>query len=96
MYVCTYVTENAARDLGHTYILYAVISEIFSRCPRPGVLLLGVVVCFVVFGCYWLLMSIGWLQMKLVGGFEFAIVRRKTHFIVLEGGRGGETMGLER
>lgn len=79
MYVCTYVTENAARDLGHT-----VCRDLGDFFPLPETW------SFTVGGrCLLLLMTSvrTVVQLKLVRGFEIAIVRRKTHFIVLGGGR---------
>ncbi len=57
-YICTYVTENTTRDLGHTVCRDFGIFYFF-RCPRLGVLLLGVVVCFVLF-CFVVIVDDEW------------------------------------
>ncbi len=92
MYVCTYVCmyvcngEGGARPWA--YILYAVILEFFIFSAARdlefycwGSLFVSFCLLLVVDECPVVV------AMKLVGGFEFAIVRRKTHLIVFLGAR---------
>ncbi len=84
MYVCN--GEGGARPWA--YILYAVILEFFIFSAARdlefycwGSLFVSFCLLLVVDECPVVV------AMKLVGGFEFAIVRRKTHLIVFLGAR---------
>ncbi len=74
MYVCN--GEGGARPWA--YILYAVILEFFVFSAARDLEFYCWGSLFVSFCCCWLLTSVRTVvQLKLVGGFEFAIVQRK-------------------